>query len=405
MDIRSVSEITKYIKNVIEQDFLLSRVMIRGEISNFKQYSSGHCYFTLKDANAALKAVMFRSRAEHLKFLPVNGMKVVASGSISLYERDGAYQLYVQSILPEGAGELSVAFEQLKSKLSEEGLFSVARKKSMPQFPKIIGVVTSPSGAVLRDIYRVAKRRNPMVKLVLYPVQVQGDQSAGQIVRAITFFNRKYPAVDLLIVGRGGGSMEDLWSFNEEKVVRAIAGSKLPIISAVGHETDYTLADFAADLRAATPSQAAELAVPDGHELSRYIHSLRQQLKTKGLALLRSKRHRLEVCQKSKVMKSPQTLLLDKRQRLDYALEKLQRAAGDRLKAKQHELQVSMERLSMLDPLKVLKRGYGIVETEKKIVRKIAVVKPGSKIKVLLSDGSFTAIVDEVREGNSNGKG
>jgi len=404
LDIRSVSEITKYIKNIMEQDFILSRVMIRGEISNFKQYSSGHCYFTIKDANAALKAVMFRSRADHLKFLPVNGMKVVASGSISLYERDGAYQLYVQNLLPEGAGELSLAFEQLKTKLSEEGLFSATRKQAMPQFPKIIGVVTSPSGAVLRDIYRVAKRRNPMVKLVLYPVQVQGEQSAGQIVRAISFFNRKYP-VDLLIVGRGGGSMEDLWSFNEEQVVRAIAASRLPIISAVGHETDYTLADFAADLRAATPSQAAELAVPDGRELRRYINSLRQQLKTKGLALLRSKRHRLEVCQKSKAMKSPQIMLLDKRQRLDYALEKLQRAAGDRLKAKQHKLQVSMERLSMLDPLKVLKRGYGVVETEKKIVRKIAEVKPGSKIKVLLSDGSFTAIVDEVREGNSNGEG
>jgi len=404
LDIRSVSEITKYIKNIMEQDFILSRVMIRGEISNFKQYSSGHCYFTIKDANAALKAVMFRSRADHLKFLPVNGMKVVASGSISLYERDGAYQLYVQNLLPEGAGELSLAFEQLKTKLSEEGLFSATRKQAMPQFPKIIGVVTSPSGAVLRDIYRVAKRRNPMVKLVLYPVQVQGEQSAGQIVRAISFFNRKYP-VDLLIVGRGGGSMEDLWSFNEEQVVRAIAASRLPIISAVGHETDYTLADFTADLRAATPSQAAELAVPDGRELRRYINSLRQQLKTKGLALLRSKRHRLEVCQKSKAMKSPQIMLLDKRQRLDYALEKLQRAAGDRLKAKQHKLQVSMERLSMLDPLKVLKRGYGVVETEKKIVRKIAEVKPGSKIKVLLSDGSFTAIVDEVREGNSNGEG
>ena len=404
MDIRSVSEITKYIKNIMEQDFILSRVMIRGEISNFKKYSSGHCYFTIKDANAALKAVMFRSRADHLKFLPVNGMKVVASGSISLYERDGAYQLYVQNLLPEGAGELSLAFEQLKTKLSEEGLFSATRKQAMPQFPKIIGVVTSPSGAVLRDIYRVAKRRNPMVKLVLYPVQVQGEQSAGQIVRAISFFNRKYP-VDLLIVGRGGGSMEDLWSFNEEQVVRAIAASRLPIISAVGHETDYTLADFTADLRAATPSQAAELAVPDGRELRRYINSLRQQLKTKGLALLRSKRHRLEVCQKSKAMKSPQIMLLDKRQRLDYALEKLQRAAGDRLKAKQHKLQVSMERLSMLDPLKVLKRGYGVVETEKKIVRKIAEVKPGSKIKVLLSDGSFTAIVDEVREGNSNGEG
>lgn len=404
MDIRSVSEITKYIKNVMEQDVLLSRVMIRGEISNFKQYSSGHCYFTLKDASAALKAVMFRSRAEHLKFLPVNGMKVVASGSISLYERDGAYQLYVQSLLPEGAGELSVAFEQLKAKLSEEGLFLVTHKKALPQFPKTIGVVTSPSGAVLRDIYRVAKRRNPMVKLVLYPVQVQGEQSAGQIAQAISFFNRKYP-VDLLIVGRGGGSMEDLWSFNEEKVVRAIASSKLPVISAVGHETDYTLADFAADLRAATPSQAAELAVPDGRELNRYIHSLRQQLKTKGLAILRSKRSRLEICKKSKVMKSPPSLLADKRQRLDHALEKLQRAVGDELRAKQHALRVSMERLSMLDPLKVLSRGYGVVEKEKKIVRKIAEVKPGSKIKVLLSDGSFTAIVDEIREGNGNGKG
>ncbi|MBQ2136638.1 MAG: exodeoxyribonuclease VII large subunit, partial [Selenomonas sp.] len=240
MAVHSVSEVNRYIKELLAREPVLSGMQVRGEISNYKQYPSGHCYFTLKDASSALKCVMFRSRAQYLRFKPENGMQVVAGGSLSVYERDGVYQLYVDSLMPEGTGDLAVAFEQLKKKLSAEGLFAEERKRPLPAFPKKIGVVTSSAGAVLRDIYRVSKRRWPAVQLVLYPVQVQGTEAAGQIARGIEFFSRTYP-VDVIIAGRGGGSMEDLWAFNEEVVVRAIAAAQVPVISAVGHETDFTL--------------------------------------------------------------------------------------------------------------------------------------------------------------------
>ena len=403
MDICSVSEITKYIKNLMERDRVLPKLMIRGEISNFKQYASGHCYFTLKDAGAALKAVLFRSRAQQLKFMPTNGMKIVASGTISVYERDGVYQLYADALFPEGAGELSVAFEQLKAKLTAEGLFEPVHKQKLPDFPAVIGIITSPSGAVLRDIYRVAKRRNPNVKLVLYPVQVQGEQSAGQIVRAMQFFNKAYP-VDLLIVGRGGGSMEDLWSFNEEAVVRAIFASHIPVISAVGHETDYTLADFVSDVRAATPSQAAELAVPDVRELKRYVYSLRAQLMAKGQRCLQVKRSYLTACLQSAAMKSPQMLIAAKRQRMDYISERFQELMRQAVREKKYRLQVGLGKLTILNPAEVMQRGYAIVQAEKRIVRRISEVKSGAVIEVMLADGSFTAVVGEVREEKKNGK-
>ena len=403
MDICSVSEITKYIKNLMERDRVLPKLMIRGEISNFKQYASGHCYFTLKDAGAALKAVLFRSRAQQLKFVPTNGMKIVAAGTISVYERDGVYQLYADALFPEGAGELSVAFEQLKAKLTAEGLFEPAHKKKLPYFPAVIGIITSSSGAVLRDIYRVAKRRNPNVKLVLYPVQVQGEQSAGQIVRAMKFFNKAYP-VDLLIVGRGGGSVEDLWSFNEEAVVRAIFASHIPVISAVGHETDYTLADFVSDVRAATPSQAAELAVPDVRELKRYVYSLRAQLMAKSQRTLQAKRGRLSACLQSAALQSPQLLLAAKRQRLDYISERFQKLTQQAVREKKYRMQVALEKLTVLNPAAVLQRGYAIVQAKKRIVRGISEVKSGASIQVMLADGSFTAVVGEVREEKKNGK-
>lgn len=403
MDICSVSEITKYIKNLMERDRVLPKLMIRGEISNFKQYASGHCYFTLKDAGAALKAVLFRSRAQQLKFVPTNGMKIVAAGTISVYERDGVYQLYADALFPEGAGELSVAFEQLKAKLTAEGLFEPAHKKKLPYFPAVIGIITSSSGAVLRDIYRVAKRRNPNVKLVLYPVQVQGEQSAGQIVRAMKFFNKAYP-VDLLIVGRGGGSVEDLWSFNEEAVVRAIFASRIPVISAVGHETDYTLADFVSDVRAATPSQAAELAVPDVRELKRYVYSLRAQLMAKSQRTLQAKRGWLSACLQSAALQSPQLLLAAKRQRLDYIGERFQKLTQQAVREKKYRMQVALEKLTVLNPAAVLQRGYAIVQAKKRIVRGISEVKSGASIQVMLADGSFTAVVGEVREEKKNGK-
>ena len=247
MGIHNVSEVTNYIKRMFQREPVLGCIH-RGELSNFRCYASGHCYFTLKDAASAIKCVMFRSRAQGLRFRPENGMQVVVSGSISVYERDGVYQLYADHMMPEGAGDLALAFEQLKARLASEGLFDDAHKQPLPRFPKRIGIVTSISGAVLRDIYHVSKRRWPAVQLVLRPVLVQGEEAAAQIAAAIAFFNEKYP-VDVLIVGRGGGSMEDLWAFNEEPVVRAIYASKIPVISAVGHETDFTLADFASDQR------------------------------------------------------------------------------------------------------------------------------------------------------------
>lgn len=258
----SVSEVNQYLKQLLESQSDLHHIPVLGEVSNFKRYGSGHCYFTLKDEKSALKCVMFKSSAAHLSFNPQNGEKVVALGSISVYERDGVYQLYVSAMRRQGIGDLMQAYEALKEKLTKEGLFDDSRKKPLPRLPRAIGIITSPSGAAVHDIITVSRRRNKGVKLILYPVKVQGEEAAGEIVHAIDFFQRNHLA-DLLIVGRGGGSIEDLWAFNEEPVVRAIAASKIPIISAVGHETDFTLSDFAADARAATPSQAAEIAVID----------------------------------------------------------------------------------------------------------------------------------------------
>lgn len=258
----SVSEVNQYLKQLLESQSDLHHIPVLGEVSNFKRYASGHCYFTLKDEKSALKCVMFKSSAARLSFTPRNGEKVVALGSISVYERDGVYQLYVTAMRRQGIGDLMQAYEALKEKLTKEGLFDESRKKPLPRLPRAIGIITSPSGAAVHDIITVSRRRNKGVKLILYPVKVQGEEAAGEIVHAIDFFQQNHLA-DLLIVGRGGGSIEDLWAFNEEPVVRAIAASKIPIISAVGHETDVTLSDFAADARAATPSQAAEFAVID----------------------------------------------------------------------------------------------------------------------------------------------
>lgn len=374
--------------------------MVRGEISNFKCYASGHCYFTLKDASSALKCVMFRSQAQHLRFQPVNGLSVIASGNIAVYERDGVYQLYVDSLAPEGKGDLALAYEQLKNRLAAEGLFAKDRKKALPQFPKKIGVVTSLSGAVLRDIYHVTKRRWPAVQLVLYPVQVQGEFSAKQVALAIEFFNTKY-AVDVMIVGRGGGSMEDLWSFNEEVVVRAIAASKIPIISAVGHETDFSLADFAADVRAATPSQAAELAVPDRDELKRYVVRMQRQLAQMARRELNERRLRLQACQKNKLLQRPELLLADRRQRLDNLISKLRQCLDENITVKNHQLSLALEKLSVLNPAKTLQRGFALVEHGGKIVTRVQEVKKGDKLQLTFSDGKVSVVAaDLTRKGD-----
>ncbi len=392
MAVHSVSDVNRYLKDLLAGEPLLQGISVRGEISNFKQYPSGHCYFTLKDTNSALKCVMFRNRAQYLRFLPQNGMQVVAGGSIAVYERDGVYQLYVDSLLPEGTGDLALAFEQLKEKLAAEGLFDPARKQPLPAFPKKIGVVTSSAGAVLRDIYRVSKRRWPGIQLVLYPVQVQGEGAAEQIARGIDFFAEEY-AVDVIIAGRGGGSMEDLWAFNEEPVVRAIAACPVPLISAVGHETDFTLADFAADVRAATPSQAAELAVPDRSEVMRQVESLTGQLTRQVQRELALRRQRLEGLLNSRVMREPQSMLAERRQRLDFLLAGLQRTAKAELQSKQHKLGLILNRLAAINPVAVMGRGYGIVTKQDKLVSSIQTVEIDDELQLTFTDGHVQAKV------------
>lgn len=395
MAVHSVSEINRYLKNLIAGESPLQNMLVRGEISNFKQYPSGHCYFTLKDKASALKCVMFRSFAQHLRFLPSNGQQVIAGGSLAVYERDGVYQLYAESLVPEGTGDLALAFEQLKEKLSAEGLFDEVHKKPLPRFPRRIGVVTSLAGAVLRDIYHVSSRRWPMVQLVLYPVQVQGEGAAKQIAEAIAFFNRSCP-VDTLIVGRGGGSMEDLQAFNEESVVRAVFASKIPVISAVGHETDFTLIDFVSDKRAATPSQAAELAVPDRAELQRYVQLLSSRLRKVTENYLEERREKLWHLMQRPALKEPQKLLAARRQRLDMAVLKLQQNARSALTERQHSLEVAMEKLEILSPVQVLRRGYGLVEQEGHVLTSVKEAKVGSSIKITLKDGSLSARVENL---------
>lgn len=398
MTVHSVSALTQYIKSMFQSEGLLRNVSVEGELSNYKMYASGHCYFTLKDETASLKGVMFKSRARLLRFQPENGMKVVATGEVSVYERDGAYQLYVERLMPVGAGELSVAFEQLKARLAAEGLFNEEHKKPLPPFPRTIGIVTSLSGAVLRDIYRVSKRRDANVRLVLYPTLVQGEGAAAEIAAAIRFFNEKYP-VDLLIVGRGGGSAEDLWAFNEEPVVRAIYDSVIPVISAVGHETDTTLSDYASDVRAATPSQAAELAVPETAALIRRIGECEMRLQKAVKSRLYYERERVERLGGFFLKRPPQVLLAERRQRLDMAAEALDHGMRRALLEKQHAFQVAAEKLEMLNPLHVIRRGYSVVEKAGTAVRSVKELAAGDGILVRLADGSFDAVVGGLREG------
>ena len=397
MDVRTVSEVTKYIKLLFDRERVLRGILISGEVSNFKRYPSGHCYFTLKDAQASLKCVMFKSSADRLKFKPENGMKVVVSGSISIYERDGVYQLYANNMVPEGIGELAAAYEQLKAKLEAEGLFAPERKKALPPYPKTIGIVTSSAGAVLRDIFNVSKRRDPSIRLVLYPVKVQGDGSAEQIAQGIEFFNTRYP-VDVLIVGRGGGSKEDLWSFNEEIVVRAVAASEIPIISAVGHETDFSLSDFAADVRAATPSQAAELAVSDTTLLVRRIEELTARLNSAKVKILAAKRRELKICLGRSFFNLPKQAIAQRRQTLDDLSNSLKRWKEQIFAAKRQNVLTLVDKLDILNPARNLKRGYGVVEKDKVLVHSVDQLTAGDALEVTLSDGAVTTRVESVRK-------
>jgi len=400
----SVSSLTRYIKSLLEHDAVLGDVMVRGEISNFKRHYSGHCYFTLKDSESTLRAVMFKGRAQFLKFEPKDGLKVIAGGNISLYERDGQYQLYVEQLIPEGMGELSLAFAQLKDKLAAEGLFDESRKKKLPLLPHIVGVVTSPTGAALRDIITVAKRRHPGIQLILFPVQVQGTDAAAQISQAIEILNRR-GQIDVLIVGRGGGSLEELWAFNEEKVVRAIAASDIPIVSAVGHQTDYTLSDFAADRRAATPSQAAEIVAPDVKELRRYIITLYNMLESHITSGIERRQARLNQCLESWIFERPERMLADKRLVVDGYVQRLEQALNQGLLAKRHKFNLATDKLSMLSPLAVLSRGYSITRSfEGQVIRRAADALLGQELEIMLAQGRLAVQVLRAEEAESREK-
>lgn len=397
-NIYTVSDLTKYIKNLFDRDTRLVSVFIKGEISNFKAHFSGHCYFTLKDAGSQIKGVMFKSRAQFLKFEPRDGLKVVAYGQVTVFERDGQYQLYADQLIPDGVGELSIAFNQLKEKLTLEGLFDEDRKKQLLLLPKAVGIVTSPTGAALRDIITVAKRRHPGIPLILYPVQVQGLEAPGQIVEAIYTFNR-LKSVDVIIAGRGGGSIEELWAFNDEKVVRAIAASTIPIVSAVGHQTDYTLADFAADCRAATPSQAAEMVVPDVYELRRYINSLQTMLENNMRTYIKQRRQAVSQLREKKVFTQPEKLFADYRQLVDSYVERMEQAAKKILMTKQHNLKLNAEKLAVLNPLAVLARGYSLARTtEGQVVSTAHQVETGQQLEIILKQGRIDVEVIGVRE-------
>lgn len=371
----AVSEVNQYLKQLLESQSDLHHIPVLGEISNFKRYQSGHCYFTLKDEKSALKCVMFKSSAARLSFHPQNGEKVVALGSISVYERDGVYQLYVTAMRRQGVGDLMQAYEALKEKLTKEGLFDESRKKPLPRLPRAIGIITSPSGAAVHDIITVSRRRNKGVKLILYPVKVQGEEAAGEIVRAIDFFHRHHLA-DLLIVGRGGGSIEDLWAFNEEPVVRAITASEIPIISAVGHETDFTLSDFAADARAATPSQAAEIAVID---VAAYRNGIAFYW-DKAAKLLEKEIH-------------------ENAQLADSLQQELVQAMEAELDAKKHRLSLMAAKLSALSPLTVLSRGYSITTTAgHRAVQGVSDVSVGDTIRTTVADGMISSVVSGIEK-------
>ncbi len=394
----TVSQVNHYVRSLLDGDAALAQVFLSGEISNFTDhYRSGHLYLSLKDDTCVIKAVMFASAASRLRFAPQNGMQVLVRGRVSLYEQGGQYQLYIEDMQPEGLGALHAAYEQLKNKLAAEGLFDAARKRLLPVFPDRVGVITSPTGAVLHDIQQVLKRRYPLAELVLCPVQVQGQEAAQQIVQAIAQFNASN-AADVLIVARGGGSPEDLWTFNEELLVRAVAASEIPTISAVGHETDVTLCDFVADVRAATPSAAAELAVPDQAELYQKLRACQFTLRQLMQAKLLACRRRLTQTTQSAAMKSPQNMLALQTMRLDRCAERLQTAMVQTLAQAQQRLSAISGSLHAMSPLETLARGYAVVQTAGGMpLRSAAQTKAGEEITVTVTDGALRCTVNEVK--------
>lgn len=393
----TVTALNEYIKMKLESDEALLHVFIRGEISNFTNHKSGHFYFTVKDETSRLSAVMFRSAASKLAFMPENGMKIIIGGRISAYVRDGQYQIYADTMEPDGVGALYIAYEQLKAKLGAEGLFDEGKKKPLPRYPMRIGVITSPTGAAIRDIINILGRRFPIAEVILYPSLVQGESAAPQLISGMKYFNEN-GNVDVIIIGRGGGSLEDLWAFNSEALVREVAASKIPVISAVGHEIDFTLCDFAADRRAPTPSAAAEIAVPERFELRRKLGNVTTRLElieTKRLEYLRAALERLA---KSRALTDPRNFLDDRRMALGVAEDKLYNRITFLLERKKSALAGRTAKLDAMNPLAVLSRGYGAAFDDGGcVIKSTTEVKIGENINLMLSDGTVFATVNGIK--------
>ncbi len=392
--IYSISELNGYIKALMDGDSVLSTVYIKGEISNYKFHSSGHHYMTIKDESAVIRAVMFKYDAGKLRFRPESGMKIIAKGKVSVFPRDGQYQLYISDMIPDGVGALYVAFEQLKKKLGAEGLFNPEFKKPLPSFPRKIAVVTSPTGAAVRDILRILKARYPLADVVVCPVLVQGPEAPADICAMLEYINR-HKLSDLIITGRGGGSIEDLWGFNDESVARAIFASEIPVISAVGHEPDITISDFVADMRAATPSNAAELAVPDSMALRRNVKDMEIRLSSTISSKLKMCREHLRNAAEKQVMKSPEQYIHEKRLLLDFLSEKLIRCTNLKILQTRETFSRLTAALDAMSPLKVISRGYSIATaSDGRIIKNKSDVSSGDKIGVRVSDGVIDCTVE-----------
>jgi exodeoxyribonuclease VII large subunit len=392
-NIYTVAEINEYIKNLIETDSLLSNIYVKGEISNFTNHKTGHFYFTVKDDKSVLKAVMFGGSSK-LKFMPENGMKVILYGRISAFVRDGQYQIYCENIEPDGVGSLYLAYEQLKAKLEGEGLFDARNKKSLPKVPLRIGIITSPTGAAVRDMINVLTRRFSMAKIILLPVEVQGSKASQGLAQGIKYFNAQ-KSVDLIIIGRGGGSIEDLWAFNDENLARVIFACGIPVISAVGHETDFTICDFVADLRAPTPSAAAELAVPDTGELKKQIQNVEKRMELQLVSKIKNYRERIKNYENRKVLSNPTSTIDDSRMQVLHAEKSLLAQIKIILGDKRARFAGHSSKLEALNPLSIVTRGYSVAYSGGKIVKQVADVEIDSEISVKLSDGLVNAKVIE----------
>ncbi len=393
MSVITVSQLNNYIKRYFENNIHLQKVWIKGEISNYKKHYTGHIYMTLKDETSVIKAIMFKGSASYLKFNPDNGMKVIACGKVSVFERDGQYQLYVESMIPDGVGELHIAYEQLKEKLEKEGLFDASHKKPLPKYPKRVGVITSPTGAAVRDILNVLKRRYTLCDVIIYPALVQGVGAGDTIVKGIETFNA-LNNVDVIIAGRGGGSIEDLWAFNEEKVAYSIFNSKIPIISAVGHETDFTIADFVADLRAPTPSVGAELAVPSMDEIRTNIIKTKLRLSSLLKNFVKLKKSQLDSIKKRRIFTDYRAAFDDKKQNLSNFSNSISNLYQKIILTKKTDISKIMTKLEALNPISVIKRGFAYAKIDDRTIKSVNDVKSGDIINITVYDGDFNAKIE-----------